>query len=235
MYPLNPQRLIHTEGTSVMIARHVHQAIEEVRDLRQKILEGQRFRGYSGRARAVSGTLALMAAAILSTPWIPGTERAHAVGWGICFVLACLVNYGALLYWFLFDPEAKRDVRRLGPTTDALPPFFAGGLLTWALILHGHYDLLFGVWMALFGVANLATRRALPKANRPLGWAYVLAGAFCLISPVIHFTNPWPMGLVFFVGEWTGGLILHYGGLPHVSINSLLNPSKERPHVRPSR
>lgn len=32
-----------------MIANHIYHALEQVRDLQQKILEGQRFKGYSGR------------------------------------------------------------------------------------------------------------------------------------------------------------------------------------------
>ncbi len=49
-----------------MIANHIHHALAQVRELQQKILEGQRFKGYSGRARAICGVAALAAAAFMS-------------------------------------------------------------------------------------------------------------------------------------------------------------------------
>ncbi len=218
-----------------MIASHIHHALSQVQELQRKVLEGQRFKGYSGRARAISGTIALLTAVVLATPAVPATPRAHLFGWGAAFVLSCLVNYGALLYWFLFDPVAKRDIRRLGPTTDALPPFFVGGVLTLLLIHIEQYQYLFGIWMALYGLANLASRRSLPKGIRTLGWFYILCGTVCLFLQGFTFLNPWPMGLVFFTGEWIGGVIFHYNGLPSISMLRLFNRKREDEHVRSTR
>lgn len=221
-----------------MITNQIQHALSQVRDLQQKVLEGQRFRGYSGRARAISGTLALLTAVILAALF-PESTAAHAIGWGTVFVIACLINYGALLYWFLFDPVAKRDVRRLGPTTDALPPFFVGGVLTFVFIMNGLHGLLFGTWMALFGLANLASRRALPRNSRWLGWFYILCGALCLGSPHVSFTNPWPMGVVFFVGEWVGGILLHFHSRSSqnepASVSSFLNLRGGKSNARVTR
>ena len=54
------------------------------------------------------------------------------------------------------DPEAKRDIRRLKPASDAIPPLFVGGLLSLVMIIHHQYDYLYGIWMCHFGLANLA-------------------------------------------------------------------------------
>jgi hypothetical protein len=197
-----------------MIARHIHHALAQVQELQQKVLEKQRFKGYSGRARAIGGTFAFLGAWIMSTASYPKTTSAHVFGWGVVFTLTILLNYGALIFWFLFDPSVKRDIRKLKPMTDILPPLFVGGILTLAILIRGDHHYLFGMWMCLFGLANLASRHVLPKSICILGLIYIGAGTFCLLLPNISFLNPWPMGITFFVGEWLGGLILHFDGIP---------------------
>jgi hypothetical protein len=130
------------------------------------------------------------------------------------FALSVLANYSALLYWFLFHPDVKRDVRRLMPTVDAIPSLIVGGVLTLALILRGNYDALFGTWMCLFGLTNLSSRHVLPRALWPLGFFYIGCGTICLLLPAVSFTNPWPMGIIFGIGEWIGGFIFHYNRIP---------------------
>jgi hypothetical protein len=188
----------------------VHEALRQVRELQERILEKQRFKGYSGRARAISGTLALVAAAIMASRYFPSTLIAHLTGWGVVFVLSLILNYGALLYWFLRDPRAKRDMRRLKPVKDNLPPLIVGGVLTLALVLQNLHSWLFPVWMCLFGLSNLATRPVLPRGIVVIGWFYIVAGTLLLLMGPYSFLNPWPMGMIFFAGEWMGGIVLHF-------------------------
>lgn len=192
-----------------MISNRIHQALAQVEALQRSVLDSQKFRGYSGPARAVAGSVSLIAAAVLSSASYPATVPAHLLGWGVVFSVSLVVNYGAMFYWFFCDPEVGRDWRKLRPTLDVIPPLVVGGLISIAAYRTGETDLLFGIWMSLFGLANLAWRRVLPRSLVLVGAFYVLAGAACLLLPGVHFLNPWPMGLVFFIGEWVGGLILH--------------------------
>ena len=208
-----------------MIANHIHHALAQVQELRHKVLEKQRFKGYSGRARAIGGTIALLATCVMASGRYPHTTKAHFTGWGVVFVIAVLINYGALVYWFLFDPTVKRDLRRLKPVLDLIPPLFTGGVFTLLFGWNKEYEYLPGTWMALFGLANLATRHVLPRTISLVGLYYLSCGTFFLLMPGISFTNPWPMGLVFFIGEWMGGVILHYDGLPP-SIIRFLQPKE---------
>ena len=114
---------------------------------------------------------------------------------------------------FQFAPGKLPDrVRRqpalLKPALDALPALLVGGLLSVAAVRLGAWDLLFGVWMLLFGLAHMAYRQTLPGENYVVGLFYLAAGAVCLLAPGVRFTTPWPMGLVFFLGETAGGLVL---------------------------
>jgi len=215
---------------------HIHHALAQVQQLKRQVLEKQRFKGYSGRARAISGTLALLAAAVVSWPHYPQTVAAQLIGWGTLFTVCLLLNYGALLYWFVSDPAVNRNLRRLKPTLDALPPLFVGGLLTWLLIRHGLHHQLFGLWMCLYGLANVASRHVLPRLIGLLGAFYIACGTACLLAPGISLFNPWIMGLVFFCGEWTGGIIFHYDRVSNLSmadlfIDFLFSTSGEVPHV----
>ena len=188
----------------------VQDALRQVRELQKKILEKQKFKGYSGRARAISGTLALLASGILASPYWPSTPIAHLAGWGTVFGLAALLNFGAILYWFLRDPRANRDIRRLKPVVDTLPPLIVGAILTFVLTREQLHNWLFPVWMCLYGLANLASRHVLPSAISAIGWFYIIAGSLLLLLGPPSFMNPWPMGIIFFAGEWMGGIVLHY-------------------------
>lgn len=193
-----------------MIASHIHDALAQVQVLQQKILERQRFRGYSGQARLSAGSLALLGAACMASSAMPPTPRAHLLGWGLVFVAAVCINYGSLLYWFVTAQGLDREIRTLRPTLDVFPPLIVGGLLTLVMVRHGHYAYLFGIWMSLFGLANCASRHVLPPHMSLVGGFYIASGALCLCTPAGDFLNPWPMGLVFGVGEWAGGLLMVY-------------------------
>ena len=191
-----------------MMAAHVHDALSQVRRLRQLIVEKRSFRGYSGVARVISGALALTVAGVL-LGWGESRPAAfHLAAWGAVAAVALLLNYGAMAAWFLFDAEVGRQPGRLMPAADALPALAVGAALTVALVLRGQYDLLFGVWMTSYGVAHVAHRQSLPGGTYAVGLFYLLAGTLCLLVPGISFRDPRPMGIVFFVGEWAGGYAL---------------------------
>ena len=104
----------------------IQQALDDIRRIRAIILEKRHFRGFSGIARILSGIIALLGAGALSTDFVPRINGAHFIGWGIVLLLASLLNYGALLQWFLFDPQIKRDRRMLLPLVDVIPPLAVG-------------------------------------------------------------------------------------------------------------
>jgi len=192
-----------------MIPEQLRETLESIRQLRRTVMERQRFRGFSGRARIASGVTAAVMAFIMQG-FFPASTRAHLAGWGVVLLAALVFNGVAVLYWFLFDPHVRRDVRRLRPLLDTLPPLVVGGALTVVLIQHGQHRFLFGVWMCMFGLSNLASRYVLPGAVVWVGVFYVLCGIGWWYLPEGSFLNPLPAGLVFCAGEVAGGLILHF-------------------------
>ena len=192
-----------------MIANHIHDALAQVRKLKVLIIDKHSFRGYSGTARITGGLAALAGTLVLGCGKVPPTITAHLVGWGVVLGLAMAINYGALTVWFFRDPEARKDPTKGLPAVDAIPALAIGGVLTLALILREQHAFLFGTWMCLFGLAHASYRLTLPKTNYAVGIYYAVCGAACLLLFDLPFTNPWPMGLVFFIGETVGGVVLY--------------------------
>jgi hypothetical protein len=134
------------------------------------------------------------------------------VGWGLVFAQAVVLNYGALVYWFWHDPDVERDIRRLRPAMEIIPILAVAGALTMALVQREDYDLLFGCWMVMAGLVNFTSRQVLPRGLSWVGFYYLLSGVVCLlVLPQLSFTrDPWVMGVVFFIGEFLSGLVLHF-------------------------
>jgi hypothetical protein len=117
---------------------------------------------------------------------------------------------GALFGRFLGSSRGLSDWNQLRPVIAIIPPFLLAGVLSLHFALHGMLASLYGMWMGMYGLMHLSSPHVLPKANTYVGWFYVLCGAYFLWQPP-HFFNPWPMGIVFFIGEVTGGLIFLRG------------------------
>lgn len=191
-----------------MIANHIHDALAQVKQMQEMILDKRLFKGYSGTARILAGSVALAGAVVLSSPRVPPSPLIHLAGWGVVLLIALALNYGALMWWFLFDPKVRGNLSMLKPAVDAVPPLAVGAGLSLAAIVRQDYGLLFGIWMCCYGLVHCAHRHNLPRGIYFTGLGYLTAGAFCLVVPAVTFLNPWPMGIVFFVGELAGGLIL---------------------------
>ena len=84
-----------------MVANHIHDALAQVQRLQVLILEKRKFKGYSGTARVVGGSVAAMGCILMGTSAYPQTVLAHMTGWVAIAVLAMVLNYGALVLWYI--------------------------------------------------------------------------------------------------------------------------------------
>lgn len=191
-----------------MIAKHIHDALAQVKKLQSLVLEKRNFDGYSGKCRMWGGVVALIGGATLANIKISETNYAHLIGWGVVLIISMLINYGGLFLWFLYSSEARRSLDRLLPAIDAVPALAVGAFMSITLIMQQQFHLLPGMWMSLYGLVHIPYRTNLPGSNYLVGIFYIICGAIFLIFPQ-PFTNPWPMGFVFFAGEMAGGTIFH--------------------------
>jgi len=187
----------------------IRQAIREVRELRSNILEKQLYQGFSGRARILGGCIALLASLIMTgAQW---EARWIFFGWGLVFGLALLANYGAIITWHL--RKHPSNYRKLAPLLEACPVWVVAGVLTVALQTRGQSDLLYGMWMVMFAIVQGIERTRLPRDLVWIGVYYFLTGTVFLLESDGLFARPWVMGLVFFIGEWCAGLMMHIRGM----------------------
>ena len=82
-----------------MIANHIHDALGQVRRLQGLILEKRKFTGYSGTARMLGGSVAMLGCTLMGL--YADSYGAHLFGWGCILAVALLVNYGALMLWYV--------------------------------------------------------------------------------------------------------------------------------------
>jgi hypothetical protein len=100
--------------------------------------------------------------------------------------------------------EVKKDLSKASPVLTAFPPLIIGGVLSLAVIINHDYQYLYGIWMCMFGLTHLSYRFSLPKMSYAVGVYYMICGIFILLIKPVPFTNPWPMGIVFCIGELFG-------------------------------
>jgi hypothetical protein len=196
---------------------NLHDALARVSEMRARILESQKFRGYSGRARALGGCAALIGGLVVNL--IPEGVRHVAIPavWGMVFVVAFVLNYGAVLQWWLKLSKDERARSPLSPALENLPVFVVGGSLTVHLIAYGYPGALPGMWASVLALTQFTAKYAIPRGLRAVGWYYVAAGSAMLAYPEFGWDNPVVPGLVFFIGEWAGGWLIfrahHAGGV----------------------
>ena len=207
LFQLPLEKFFSLRNFSPMIAEHIHDARDQVRRLREMIFEKRLFRGFSGRARVVSGLWVVLGASALSSNRLPAEPWTHLAGWGIVLAMAVVINYGALAWWYVTNPEVRRNPLMLKPATHAVPSLLAGAVITVALVSTRQFDLLFGIWMLMYGLSQTAYRNTLPRGVYLTGLAYMICGTMLLIWPS-SFVKPWPMATMFFLGECAGGLCL---------------------------
>lgn len=180
---------------------HIHQVLQDVSEIRRRLVSSGYFFGYSPTARFAGGAAALLGAALLSMLPAAYSPWTHFIGWGVVFAVAAPINYIALFSRHRF----ARDQLCREAVLDPLLLILTGGAATAALAYEGAFGLLFALWMVFFGFANVAAKRNFSREVALVGYYYVAAGWVFLLVPLFHtFTNPWPMGIVFFVGESAG-------------------------------
>lgn len=172
------------------------------------------FGGWSPVPRLAGGTLALLAAVVIS---LPAYHKLALVvdGWGVLGAAAFAIHAAAVIVWYFRLPRAERGLRALTPALDAFVPFLVFCVVTAALLFDSLANTRYlpGLWMAGYGVVNLAMSRTAPAGIRIAGIFYIACGSAMLLYQPVPFTNPWPMGLVFFAGEWFAGCTLLFHGI----------------------
>jgi hypothetical protein len=190
----------------------VRQAIADIAEVRDRLATVQRFGGYSGWAAVASGVTALGAGAVQATvaPYPGNTDARHLylAIWLWCLVAALAINYGAIAIWRTRnkDTQSRHQIRTVGMSI--LPAIAAGGVITAALVRHGVFALLPGMWCATYALGLFASRALVPQPVVFVAVAFGVAATAMLLAPGSLALTWWVMPFVFGAGKIDIGVIV---------------------------
>ncbi len=190
----------------------VRQAIADIAEVRDRLATVQRFGGYSGWAAVASGIAALAAGAVQAVlaPYPIGADARHAylAIWLWCLAGALAINYGAIAIWRTHnrDSQSRHQIRTVGMTI--LPAIAAGGVITVALVRHGTFALLPGMWCATYALGLFASRALVPQPVVYVAVAFGAAATVLLFVPGWLALTWWVMPAIFGTGQIAIGVIV---------------------------
>jgi hypothetical protein len=190
-------------------------ALSQISEIRLRLTETERFRGYRSLPVAFSGLLAIVAAA-LQPYLIEDPHREILAYCGLWVGVAMLSMVAAALTMVLRDRfggiSQSREVTLLA-LSQLLPAFVAGGLVTAVIVrsIPAAVALLPGLWQVLFSLGLFASYRLLPRAIFAVALFFLLSGTITLaLAGAESALNPWVMGLPFAVGQFCTSGVLYW-------------------------
>lgn len=191
----------------------MERALADLAEVRDRLAGVQEFRGYSGTAAALSGLVAIAAGAIqffvAPNPQTPEAISHYLSIWLGCLALALMINYGALLAWYIriAGRHERQQTRTAGRAI--IPAIALGAVLSLAMIGHKMYAMLPGIWYASYGIGLFSSRNMLPRGMVYVAAAFGMAGAALLLTLDPHVPlRPWVMPVGFGLGQMYIGYLL---------------------------
>jgi hypothetical protein len=190
----------------------IEKALLDIAEVRERLAETQRFKGYSGVAAAASGFLAIAAGVVqgLLVPMPRGGEqdRLYFAIWFACAAGAAIVNYGAIAHWFVSDASARDRWQTRTVGLAILPALTLGAALSFALLASGRIVQLPGIWYGCYGVGLFASRTMIPRGVIPIAAMFLGAGVLLLFAPGQISLAPWVLPTGFGLGQIAIGYLL---------------------------
>jgi len=190
-------------------------ALSQIAEIRSRVAAAERFRGYRAGPVAVTGLLAVVAAA--AQPLLvpnPTDEVSHYLWlWLSTAVLAAAVAGSGI--WLRHSRTTDRLTKELTwlAVGQFAPCLVAGAVVTVVLLRYApqHAALLPGLWQVFFSLGVFASFRLLPRAIAAVGVVYLLSGAVNLsLAAGPYAFAPLVMGLPFGLGQLLTAAVLYW-------------------------
>jgi hypothetical protein len=182
----------------------VRRALADLAEVRGRMATVQRFDGFSGNAAIASGAVAFVAGAVQKFmspfPATPSEKSSYLAIWLTCLGIALAINYGAILVWRTRNHNAFADVQMRNVGMSIFPAVAAGGVITAALVMRGLYDLLPGMWCAIYALGLFASRSQVPREVVLIAIVFGAAACALLFLPGAALAW-WIMPLAFGSGQ----------------------------------
>lgn len=193
---------------------NLDRALAEISAIRGQMARASQFRGYGPATFAITGLMAMIAAAGQAV-WIKAPAAhvpAYLTLWvGLAAVSAALIGLEMITRSRRIHSDLA-DEMILTAVEQFLPSAAAGALITVTVVRFAPHSvaLLPGLWQVVFGLGVFASCRFLPRALMAVGVWYLGAGLVSLAqSGGPQAFSPWTMGAAFGVGQLLVAFILH--------------------------
>jgi hypothetical protein len=192
----------------------LHEALNQIAEIRQQVARTEVFRGYRAVAVAFSGLLAFVVGGVqkVSLPDPRQNTLAFLVLWIGTAVLSVAASACAMAYRWRRSSSLERE-KVLLAAGQFLPCLVCGALLMVVLLRFAPESvwMLPGLWALLFGLGIFASWRCLPRALVLVGIFYELAGFSCLaLFQGESALSPWSMAIPFGVGQLLTAAVLYW-------------------------
>jgi hypothetical protein len=193
----------------------LREALTQIAEIRQQMARTEMFRGYRAAPVALSGGLALGAAALQAVLIPNPTEQitAYLILWFGAAALSLLASAGGMVLRHRYlASHLQREITWLA-VEQFVPALAAGALLTLVLVLTSPESvwMLPGLWQMLFSLGIFASYRLLPRPMVGVAVFYLAAGAVTLaLGRGDAALTPWAMGVPFGVGQLLVAAVLYW-------------------------
>jgi hypothetical protein len=193
----------------------IRDALSHIAEIRARLAEADRFRGYRSMPVAVSGCLAIVAA--LVQPRIVGDPVRDVLSYCGLWICVALVSVGAAgMSMMLRDQfgtrSSTREITRVA-ISRLVPALVAGGLTTLAIVRNAPVaaPLLPGLWQVFFSLGLFASCGLLPRATFWVAAFYLASGVFTIsLAETAWAMSPWVMGAPFAIGQFLAACVLYW-------------------------
>ena len=147
----------------------IHKALDQISEIHGHLVKTDVYRGYRAVPVALSGVLALAAAAVQTRIIGNGAPRSFVLYWAVVALLGCATAAGGIIYSYVHQ-ESQLARRRTRITVGQLIPCVVAGIGLTAMVTRSgskSITLLPGLWTVLFSLGVFASRPYLPRI---IGW-----------------------------------------------------------------
>lgn len=193
----------------------LREALVQIAEIRRHMAKSDVFRGYRSAPVALSGLLALGAAA-LQARYIPEpleTPHEYLALWiGTAALSMAAVAIEMTLRLHHAESRGPWELTRLA-VEQFLPSVIAGASITVVLARQSpaNLALLPGLWQILFSLGIFASARLLPRPLFGIGAFYMCAGIVMVsLARTTLSLDPWAMGVPFAIGQLASAGVLYW-------------------------
>ncbi len=192
----------------------LREALTQIAEIRARVAETERFRGYRAVPVAASGAVAFIAGLVqLRLAMDPGRDISEYLTlWVSAAAAGALISGSGI--WLRFRSGVDRLAREMTwlAVGQFAPCLAAGALVTLAIVRHipEHSALLPGLWQVFFSLGIFASCRLMPKAIVLVGLFYLASGIFNLTRAGDMALSAWAMAVPFGVGQLGTAAVLYW-------------------------